>query len=444
MKLRSSYSTIIIMTALPCIAALYAQGRIPDNALGAAIVISVIRLLTFCIKPVRSGKDYPGLSIIHGGCVQLKTYRTAIVFHIVVFVVWKTIGEIKLLPSLIFWGTAAAECILVCFSGGLRLVIRSTQLSVVQRVLLIMFWWLPGINYFIVRSGEKTAWEEFERETARIELDNTRAENEICKTKYPILLVHGIFFRDLNYFNYWGRIPKELIKNGAQIYYGKHRSAASVQECGEELYRRICEITDSTGCGKVNIIAHSKGGLDVRYAASLPGACERIASITTINSPHCGCNYADYLIKKLPSGVFAFISAKYNAALSRLGEKNSDFAAGVRDLTAKSCAERNSSLPLPPGVYCQSVGTYMKKLSSAGFPLNAAYVLVKFFSSAPNDGLVDVGSMRWGNDFTVFEPKTKRGISHGDIIDLFREDIPGFDVREEYVKLVEGLKLKGL
>ena len=37
----------------------------------------------------------------------------------------------------------------------------------------------------------------------------------------------------------------------------------------------------------------------------------------------------------------------------------------------------------------------------------------------------------------------KRGISHGDMIDLFRENIDGFDVREFYVDLVKDLKNKG-
>ena len=37
----------------------------------------------------------------------------------------------------------------------------------------------------------------------------------------------------------------------------------------------------------------------------------------------------------------------------------------------------------------------------------------------------------------------KRGISHGDVIDLNRENIPGYDVREFYVDLVSDLKDKG-
>lgn len=99
-----------------------------------------------------------------------------------------------------------------------------------------------------------------------------RCGERVCATKYPILLVHGVFFRDFKYLNYWGRIPKELEKNGARIYYGNHNSASSVEESAKQLKARILEITKESGCEKVNIIAHSKGGLDVRYMLSDGGS----------------------------------------------------------------------------------------------------------------------------------------------------------------------------
>ena len=37
----------------------------------------------------------------------------------------------------------------------------------------------------------------------------------------------------------------------------------------------------------------------------------------------------------------------------------------------------------------------------------------------------------------------ERGISHGDMIDLNRENIKGFDVRSFYVELVHDLKKQG-
>ena len=65
------------------------------------------------------------------------------------------------------------------------------------------------------------------------------------------------------------------------------------------------------------------------------------------------------------------------------------------------------------------------------------------FSHNSNDGLVDVESMKWGERHIFFEPQTKRGLSHGDMIDLMREDIKGFDIREEFVKLTADLKQRG-
>ena len=45
--------------------------------------------------------------------------------------------------------------------------------------------------------------------------------------------------------------------------------------------------------GKFNIIAHSQGGLDARYLATVLGESHRIASITTISTPHHGTVVSD-------------------------------------------------------------------------------------------------------------------------------------------------------
>ena len=58
--------------------------------------------------------------------------------------------------------------------------------------------------------------------------------------------------------------------------------------------------------------------------------------------------------------------------------------------------------------------------------------------------MVGEKSFAWGEDYQFLTVKGKRGISHGDVIDLNREDIPGFDVREFYVQLVSKLKERGL
>ena len=443
MKLKPYYSTVLSELIVPCAAALLAVGMSVKWPFVCLIIAAALWVVVSSCLPSGLRKKYPGVFVIHDGCALLRTYRMSILLHIVEFILLKIFFDMTLSPTLVFIGCAVAVGFAPALGGTLRLIFRCTQLSIGQRTALALLWWLPPLSFIAMRSCEKTAWLEFDRESARIELDNVRAENEVCKTKYPILLVHGIFFRDLNFFNYWGRVPKELIKNGATVYYGDQRSAASVEECAGELKTKIEEIINATGCGKVNVIAHSKGGLDIRYAASCLGMNKYIASITTINTPHKGCEYADFMIEHAPQAFLQFIAARYNSALAHFGENGADFSAGVSDLTAKRCAELNKKAPLPEGVYCRSFGSYMKNRRSAGFPLNCSYLIAKLFSRSPNDGLVDLESMRWGESFDIFEPKSKRGLSHGDMIDLFREDISGFDVREEYVNIVSSLKSKG-
>ena len=86
----------------------------------------------------------------------------------------------------------------------------------------------------------------------------------------------------------------------------------------------------------------------------------------------------------------------------------------------------------------------MKRPGSAAPPLNLSYRLVKKYDRAENDGLVALPSARYGKFLGCLRAGGKRGISHGDMIDLMREDIPGFDVREFYIGLVRDLKARGL
>lgn len=56
----------------------------------------------------------------------------------------------------------------------------------------------------------------------------------------------------------------------------------------------------------------------------------------------------------------------------------------------------------------------------------------------------DGGICRWTNFRGTLKNTYLRGISHGDMIDLAREDYKGFDVMEFYIHLAEGLKERGL
>lgn len=326
--------------------------------------------------------------------------------------------------------------------GIICVYLASYRLGLKKRIIGILCGFVPIANIIMLNRIIKTVFEEERIETLREAEKRNEVKMQLCKTKYPILLVHGVFFRDRKILNYWGRIPKELEINGAKIYYGNHQSAASVADSAKELSARIEKIVRSTGCEKLNIIAHSKGGLDCRYAMRFLGMDKYVASLTTVNTPHRGCEFADYLIDELPPDIVHTIERFYNRMSKRLGDHNPNFMAAVNDLTAKACIVRDSEMTLPTNVFCQSVGSVLSKAEGGRFPMNFSYVLVKHFNG-DNDGLVSENSFAWGEKYVLLRNGDGDGISHCDIIDLNRTDIEGFNVRDFYISLISDLRARG-
>ncbi len=340
-------------------------------------------------------------------------------------------------------GFAAAVLAVVFWNGIIRVYLTSVQLGIKRRVIGILVGWIPFLHIFALHQIVSVCYEEVRFENEKAIINEKRKDEKVCDTKYPLLLVHGVFFRDFKHVNYWGRIPKELESNGAKIFYGEHQSALSVTESGREIAERVKHIVEETGCEKVNVIAHSKGGLDCRSAISSFGAGEYIASLTTINTPHKGCVFADYLLNKAPEALKNGVAKTYNAALKKLGDENPDFLSAVYDLTASRCEILDNELKDDPRVLGRSVGSKLNRATSGKFPLNFTYHLAKYFDG-PNDGLVAESSFKWGENYVFLTTDGPRGISHGDMVDMNRENINGFDVREFYVNLVKELKVKGL
>lgn len=354
-------------------------------------------------------------------------------------------GSIRETPGIWITNTVVlvfAEAV-VFWNGILRIYLTSTQMGIRFRVLGAVCGMIPVVHLAVLGILIRTVEKEVRVESDKIRRNQERKEEQICRTKYPVLLVHGVFFRDFRYLNYWGRIPGELEKNGAKVFYGNQQSAASVEESGKELTERILRIVEETGCEKVNIIAHSKGGLDCRYALSKLGASPYAASLTTVNTPHRGCEFADYLLARIPGKQQEMIAKTYNTALRKLGDRHPDFLAAVYDLTAEACGKRNEEIRDVPGIFYQSVGSKLNTAGGGRFPLNFTHRLVRYFDGA-NDGLVGEKSFPWGETYQFLTVRGNRGISHGDMIDLNRENFDGFDVREFYVQLVHDLKKRGL
>ena len=318
---------------------------------------------------------------------------------------WRWAGHILLvilIESIVFW------------NGIIRIYLTANQLGLKHRLIGIFCGWIPVVNLICLGILIRITDKEVKFENDKILLNESRASQAVCATKYPILMV----------------------------FYGNQQSAASVDDSAKELAERIRKVCEETGAMKVNIIAHSKGGLDCRMAIAKYGAAPYVASLTTINTPHRGCEFADYLLSKIGESHQQRVAKMYEAALRKMGDPNPDFLAAVNDLTHSSCEKLNAEMPDPEGIFCRSFGSKLNHASSGQFPLNFSTLLVGHFDG-PNDGLVGEKSFQWGSEYQFLTVTGKRGISHGDVIDLNRENIDGFDVREFYVGLVSDLKKKG-
>ena len=270
-----------------------------------------------------------------------------------------------------------------------------------------------------------------------------------CQTKYPVVLVHGAGLRDrfLKLFNYWGRIPSALEKEGAVVYYGRQDCWASVETNAAFLSRRIEDILRETNSRKVNIVAHSKGGLDARMAASSFGCGDKIASVTTIATPHLGSKTMDKLLA-IPKPFWKVAALFVNVAARVMGDKKPDFLKTCAALSTDYMRRFNEQNPDVPGIYYQSFACVMSRPFSDVLEA-VSYAVVKRIEG-DNDGLVTVESAQWGSDFHIIRSNSYRGISHIDAIDFRRRRLTSktgpnvSDIRDVYVDIVSRLKERGL
>lgn len=408
-----------------------------------AMALHFIVFLAFPQKQDISARSTEKLGRLSNGACILGYGRALLwleLIPIVAFLVTGALSPVRLIVNIL---VAYLLIFILNLNGILRIAVSSRQVKPGQWLMLIFTWYIPIVNSLVLRSFYRTARSEYRFEQAKHELDDLRVENRICETRYPILMVHGIFFRDWQYFNYWGRVPAELIRHGARVYYGKQQSANLVEVSAGEIAEQIKSIIAETGAPKVNIIAHSKGGLDSRYAISKLGMDKYVATLTTINTPHRGCEWVDKVLAKAPQSLKEFCDRKYNSLFSKLGDHDPHFLLGVGELTKASCDKFEQNVPDSPNVRYHSVMSRMVTSRAAGFPLNMGYFLNKPYAKLGNDGLVPVESALRGERTSMVPDTRKRGISHGDMIDLMRENIDGFDVREYYVQLVKELKDSG-
>jgi predicted alpha/beta hydrolase family esterase len=112
---------------------------------------------------------------------------------------------------------------------------------------------------------------------------NTTAANS---TKLPVLLIHG-YMEDATVWNKWIDLLK---KDGIPAYPITFKQfddkCGSSAEHAKELSNIIAQIKKETGQNKVNIVGHSKGGLDARVY--LANNTQDVANLVMIGTPNAG------------------------------------------------------------------------------------------------------------------------------------------------------------
>jgi len=208
----------------------------------------------------------------------------------------------------------------------------------------------------------------------------------------PVVLVHGLFGFDRigvpgARFDYFRGIAKHLDSLGCHAHAVRLPARGSVPERAKELVSCIAALPHE----RIDLICHSLGGLDARYALAHLGLASRVRSLVTIGTPHRGSPLADLAMK-----------GPLNWARKLIGVIGLPIEA-LEWLGTESLAKFNAEVKDVPGVrYACVVGGMHREDSIVPLPLVPAHAYLKKVAG-PNDGLVPISSQYWGETLAEIE-----------------------------------------
>jgi triacylglycerol lipase len=176
--------------------------------------------------------------------------------------------------------------------------------------------------------------------------------------------------------------------------------------------------------GVVHVIAHSMGGLDSRTliarnlnGLSVPG---RIASLTTLSTPHRGSPVADLLVGPRPDGPRRLVYEGVSQALGLLGVPTG----ALGNLTTESALRVPDAAQTHPHIrYRSYFASGRSGYLPTCFALAATHHYIHSVTSLANDGVVDLDSARYGEFQEAFWQ-----CDHVDMVghNLDNDDLGGF------------------
>ena len=225
-------------------------------------------------------------------------------------------------------------------------------------------------------------------------------------------------------------------EKGILVYFGNTDSWGTYESNAELLKENIEKVLFETKAEKVNLIAHSKGAIDSRFLIWNNNFGDKIASLTSISTPHHGSELADLFFNK--KYFHTKITRKALDIFGKLyGDFNPDFYRVINQLTTKTMKEFNESIKMDNNVYFQSLYTTMKNRFDDLMFFNSYSYLKKEIGE--NDGMVCEYSAHWGDNVR----KIEEGISHAEILDYKKKNISGVDIKAVYLNIAEDLNKRG-
>lgn len=205
--------------------------------------------------------------------------------------------------------------------------------------------------------------------------------------RYPVVLLHGFAgFDELKVTGerravYFRGLDELLERWKVQAFRPRVPAFGSVERRAQALAEQLEKLAAQTGHARFNLIAHSMGGLDARYAISRLGSAERVASLVTVGTPHRGTPVAN-----LAAGVTGVLGMR---TVARQIGVELDV---LQDMTEKKLGVFNAEVPDVPGVYYGSVVAQADPKQITPLLKPVLHLLRQ-----PSDGLVPTASQNWGD-----------------------------------------------
>lgn len=227
---------------------------------------------------------------------------------------------------------------------------------------------------------------------------------EIIRLNYPVLLCHGYgALASLVKPSPMHEVCMLLRQHGIIAFAPNIVPYAKIETRSEQWVNRIRQLINKYGFEKLNVIAHSMAGLDMRYAITHSDIHEQVVSLTTVATPHRGTSLAEHVLNT-PDKVRDKLGEVFDWFGNSMYPKGqSDAVGAVRQLTRDYVQKEFNPLHTDrPDVTYFSYGASVGK--GTNHPLNPIYRYQNHYiydHEGPNDSFVSEESAKWGEHMKV-------------------------------------------